>query len=59
MTTPVEAEDLAVDPQVLSRAANEEFASSVRPSTGWDPYEVWRTRIKAVQDAVNIGVVLS
>ncbi len=23
---------------------------SVRPRVGWDPYEVWRTRVKAIQD---------
>jgi hypothetical protein len=35
-------------------AANEEFTGTVngldrveRPRSGWDPYEVWRTRVKA------------
>lgn len=35
-------------------AANEEFTGTVkapdrlaRPQSGWDPYEVWRTRVKA------------
>jgi len=33
-------------------AANDEFAGTVEPptlepaQTGWDPYEVWRTRVK-------------
>jgi hypothetical protein len=37
----------------LSPAANEEFTAMVnaldrlsRPHSGWDPYEVWRTRVK-------------
>ncbi len=33
---------------------------SVRPRvTGWDPYEVWRTRVKASQDSVagDVGLV--
>jgi len=37
----------------ITPAANEDFAeltdgmdSLVRPHTGWDPYEVWRTRVK-------------
>jgi hypothetical protein len=36
-----------------SPAANEEFTGLVkaldrlaRPQSGWDPYEVWRTRVK-------------
>ena len=34
-------------------AANDEFVGTVEPPTlepaqaGWDPYEVWRTRVKA------------
>jgi hypothetical protein len=39
-------------------AANEDFAVGAgveqpeRPRVGgWDPYEVWRTRIKAIQDS--------
>jgi len=38
----------------MSAAANEEFTAMTngldrvaRPQTGWDPYEVWRTRVKA------------
>ena len=42
-------------------AANGEFPKaaaaaekSARPRvTGWDPYEVWRTRVKAIQDSVS------
>jgi len=37
-----------------SPAANEQFTGMVngldslaRPQSGWDPYEVWRTRVKA------------
>jgi hypothetical protein len=47
------AEGLPADPQAMP-AANEEFATEVigldrlayPRSTGWDPYEVWRTRVK-------------
>jgi hypothetical protein len=38
----------------MSPAANEEFTEMVdgldrlaSPPSGWDPYEVWRTRVKA------------
>ncbi len=38
----------------ISSAANEEFAATAdavdgleeRPQAGWNPYEVWRTRVK-------------
>lgn len=35
-----------------AKAANEDFAPVVpdRAASGWDAYEVWRTRIKALQD---------
>jgi hypothetical protein len=62
MNTSAEAERLLADPPVLATAANEEFAASTRQSpgtrqsTGWDPYEVWRTRIKAVQEALSMDI---
>ena len=39
----------------VTPAANEEFPGTVKdvvdtleyPRSGWDPYEVWRTRVKA------------
>jgi hypothetical protein len=38
----------------MSPAANEEFTAMAngldrvaRPQSGWNPYEVWRTRVKA------------
>jgi hypothetical protein len=50
------AEGLSAGPTVIP-AANEEFNEIVgglehleridRPRSGWDPYEVWRTRVKA------------
>ncbi len=56
MKTSVEVESLLLArPQPLSTAANEEFANNAQPSTGWDPYEVWRTRVKAAQDDSNSG----
>jgi len=35
-----------------AKAANEEFVPVVveKAASGWDAYEVWRTRIKALQD---------
>jgi hypothetical protein len=35
-----------------AKAANEEFLPVLREKQpdGWDAYEVWRTRIKALQD---------
>jgi hypothetical protein len=46
------AEGLPADPQE-SVAANEEFGDEIdgyepltRSPSGWDPYEVWRTRVK-------------
>ncbi len=35
-----------------AKAANEDFAAVVaeKATFGWDAYEVWRTRIKPLQD---------
>jgi hypothetical protein len=36
-----------------AKAANEEFGPMVikeKAGSGWDAYEVWRTRIKAMQE---------
>ena len=54
------AEGLPAGPTVTP-AANEEFNEIVggldqleridRPRSGWDPYEVWRTRVKASSNA--------
>jgi hypothetical protein len=49
MQTSPEMEGLLANPQPLEAAANE-FAGRPGPSGGWDPYEVWRTRVKAVKD---------
>ena len=49
-----------------SQAANEQFTGMAkaldrlaRPQSGWDPYEVWRTRVKglytATQDRAGVG----
>jgi hypothetical protein len=47
------AEGLTAGPPAI-RAANEEFTATVNrldaisySRSGWDPYEVWRTRVKA------------
>jgi hypothetical protein len=40
-----------------AKAANEEFGTVVvikeKAASGWDAYEVWRTRIKAMQEQPN------
>jgi hypothetical protein len=51
MKTSLEVESLLANPQPLSAAANEEFAAAARAASGgWDPFEVWRTRVKAAQN---------
>jgi hypothetical protein len=59
MQTPLEVEGLLTSPQPLALAANEEFASRPQPSFGWDPFEVWRTRVKAAQKPVESGAVIA
>ena len=50
MQTPSEVEGLLTAPQSLTPAANEEFAVSAKKVAGWDPFEVWRTRVKPEQE---------
>ena len=51
MQTSLEVEGLLTAPQPPLTAANEEFARQPKPSaSGWDPFEVWRTRVKASQE---------
>jgi hypothetical protein len=54
MQTSLEVEGRLTPPQSLA-AANEEFARQAQqpsdPAAGWDPFEVWRTRVKAAQEA--------
>ena len=53
----IKTDSLAKQPRASASAANEEFAATTivsekaaRPrSAGWDPYEVWRTRVKPAQ----------
>jgi hypothetical protein len=59
MKTSLEVESLLASPQPLSAAANEEFVATSQPSTGWDPFEVWRTRVKAAQDSSKTESALS
>jgi hypothetical protein len=54
--------DAAATDQTTSAAANEEFVTSpafeevARTSgSGWDPYEVWRTRVKEESDLLELG----
>ncbi len=51
MQTSLEVEGLLTSPQPLEAAANEEFAERTVASGGWDPYEVWRTRVKATKSS--------
>ncbi len=30
-------------------AANDPVIAGQRPSSGWDPFEIWRTRVKAMR----------
>ncbi len=53
MKTLLEVESLLANPRPISAAANEEFAAGVQPAAGWDPFEVWRTRVKAPHDVVK------
>jgi hypothetical protein len=55
MQTSLEVEGMLANPSAVEAAANEEFAGRSQSPAGWDPYEVWRTRIKAaVQDPVIV-----
>jgi len=53
------AEGLPVEARADTAAANEEFTGTVigRETTtranGWDPYEVWRTRVRAPSGAAR------
>jgi hypothetical protein len=47
MQTSFEVEGLLATPQSLTPAANEEFSATQETATGWDPFEVWRTRVRA------------
>jgi hypothetical protein len=65
MKTIPDAEALLARPRTLS-AANEEFTGTANEptttvrhrATGWDPYEVWRTRVKAIQDKAEPSVAI-
>ena len=46
MQTSLEVDGLLATPQSLTPAANEEFSAAVKTPTGWDPFEVWRTRVR-------------
>lgn len=58
MKTSLEVESLLVSPRPLSAAANDEFDLAVKPASGWDPFEVWRTRVRPVVDNSKNGVVI-
>ena len=59
MKTSLEVESLLADPRPLSAAANDEFVNDLQPTSGWDPYEVWRTRVKLAQDTLEAGTVVA
>ncbi len=54
MQTSLDVEGLLTSPEPLEPAANEEFAARAAASAGWDPYEVWRTRVKATPPAASL-----
>ena len=59
MKTSLEVESLLADPRPLSAAANDEFVNALQPTSGWDPYEVWLTRVKLAQDTLETGTVVA
>lgn len=58
MKTFSEVESLLADPQPFPNAANEEFTGRTQSSKGWDPFEVWRTRVRVDLDP-KAGAVLA
>jgi len=60
MKTSLEVESLLVNPRPLSAAANDEFDLAAKPVSGWDPFEVWRTRVKTkvAQDALKTAATV-
>jgi hypothetical protein len=60
MKTSLDVEGLVAPPQPMSAAANEEFvATPAQRSTGWDPFEVWRTRVKVALHDPNAKAALT
>ena len=57
MKTSLEVESLLASPRPLP-AANDEFDLPVKPVSGWDPFEVWRTRVRATPDDAKNGAVI-
>ena len=58
MKTSLEVESLLADPRPPA-AANDEFLSAIQPTSGWDPYEVWRTRVKVALETLKTGTVVA
>jgi hypothetical protein len=58
MKTSLEVEGLLANPPPISAAANDEFVLTSQQPSGWDPYEVWRTRIKAAQEGLKSGIII-
>ena len=58
MKTSLEVESLLVNPRPLSAAANDEFDLAAKPVSGWDPFEVWRTRVRVAQDDSKNGATI-
>ena len=59
MKTSLDVEGLVAPPQPMPTAANEEFvAAAAHRSTGWDPFEVWRTRVRGAQHDPKGGAAL-
>ena len=57
MQTSLEVDGLLAAPQSLSPAANEEFSAASKVVPGWDPFEVWRTRVRenVIPEAASPG----
>jgi hypothetical protein len=53
MQTSLEVDGLLAATPSLTPAANEEFSAAPKPPTGWDPFEVWRTRVREQVEAAQ------
>jgi len=58
MQTSLEVDGLLAAPQSLTEAANDEFSAVAKSAAGWDPFEVWRTRVRenvVAESASSVG----
>ncbi len=51
MARPMDGLDARVVPGGMT-AANDDAIENAGPEAGWDPFEVWRTRVKDVREQI-------